>query len=171
MSISCQLVAKLWNMVFISLLAVSNQFGNPKAVYHYLSRSQIEASHPTEPTDPEGDPIISLTSAVLLLVLPIVISWAANLLLHSCVNTDFHKLSIKEKLIHLMSTTWFTLPVRRMGDRDQRHKGREVILGLLLAGLNLAGTSFALERTIQDHSGAFAMLCPVFQCVTVMLKQ
>merc|ERR1719495_419718 len=29
MSISCQLAAKLWNMVFISLLAVSNQFGNP----------------------------------------------------------------------------------------------------------------------------------------------
>ena len=58
-----------------------------------------------------------------------------------------------------------------MEDRDQRHKGREVILGLLLAGVNLAGTSFALERTIQDHSGAFAMLCPVFQCFTVMLKQ
>ena len=98
---------------------------------------------------------ISPTSAVLLLVLPILISWVANLLLHSCVSTDFHKVSTKEKLIHLLSTTWFTLPVRRMEDRDQRHKGREVILGLLLAGLNLAGTSFALERTIQDHSGGF----------------
>ena len=155
MSISCQLAGKLWNMVFISLLAVSNQFGNPRAVYHYLSRSQTEASHPTEPTDPEGDPIISLTSALHLLVLPILISWAVNLVLHARLNTDFHKLSTKEKLIHLLSTTWFTLPVRRMEDRDQRHKGREVILGLLLAGVNLAGTSFALERTIQDHSGAF----------------
>ena len=144
MSISCQLAGKLWNMVFISLLAVSNQFGNPRAVYHYLSRSQIEASHPTEPTDPEGDPIISLTSALLLLVLPIVISWAANLLLHSCVNTDLHKLSTKEKLIHLLSTTWFTLPVRRIEDRDQRHKGREVFWGLLLAGINLLGTSSVL---------------------------
>merc|ERR1711874_663386 len=46
----------------------------------------------------------------------------------------------KEKLIHLLSTTWFTLPVRKMEDRDQRHKGREVFWGLLLAGINLLGT-------------------------------
>ena len=32
------------------------------------------------------------------------------------------------KLIHLLSTTWFTVPVRRMEDWDQRHKGREVAL-------------------------------------------
>ena len=129
LSISFQLAAKLWIMVFTAFFTF---------VYSY--RDQI-----------------SITNAILLLVLPILIGWAANLLLHACHNTDFHKLSTKEKLIHLLSTTWFTLPVRGMGDRDQRHKGREVILGLLLAGLNLAGTSFALARTIQDHSGAFVI--------------
>merc|ERR1719323_1776299 len=89
-----------------------------------------------------GDPI-SLTNAILLLVLPILIGWAANLLLHARLKTDFHKVSTKEKLIHLLSTTWFTLPVRRMEDRDQRHKGREVFRGLLLAGINLLGTAAA----------------------------
>merc|ERR1712012_1197975 len=95
---------------------------------------------------------ISPTSPVLLLVLPIPIGWISNLLLHARLNTDFHLLSTKEKVIPLLSTTWFTLPVRRMEDRDQRHKGREVILGLLLAGLNLLGTSSVLYAVLFSSS-------------------
>merc|ERR1712012_170147 len=86
---------------------------------------------------------ISTTSAVLLLALPILIGWALNVLLQARLNTDFQLLSLKDKMIHLLSNTWFTLPVRRMGDRDQRHKGREMFFGLLLAGINLMGTSVA----------------------------
>ena len=86
----------------------------------------------------------TLTSSVLLLVLPIPIGWVTTILLHARLNTDFYLLSTKDKLIHLLSTTWVTLPVRRMGDRDQRHKGRETFFALLLAGLNLVGTSAAL---------------------------
>ena len=126
LSISFHLAAKLWIMVLVANSTFPNLGGH-----------------------------ISSKNAVLLLVLHILTGWFSNLLLHTRLNTDYHMLSTKEKLIHLLSTTWFTLPVRRMEDRDQRHKGREVILGLLLAGLNLAGTSFALARTIQDHSGAF----------------
>ena len=87
--------------------------------------------------------ILGVLGGVLLLVLPIPIGWASTILLHARLNTDFYQLSTKDKLIHLLSTTWVTLPVRRMGDRDQRHKGRETFFALLLAGLNLVGTSVA----------------------------
>ena len=63
-----------------------------------------------------------------------------------------HLLSLKDKMIHLLSNTWFTLPVRRMGDRDQRHKGREMFFGLVLAGLNILGTSVA--TTVVFSQGA-----------------
>ena len=120
LSISFQLAAKLWIMGWIAYCTFRETFVDT----------------------------ISPTSAVLLLVLPILTSWFSNLLLHARLNTDFHKLSTKEKLIHLLSTTWFTLPVRRMEDRDQRHKGREVFWGLLLAGLNLLVTSAALGAVL-----------------------
>ena len=59
---------------------------------------------------------ISISSAALLLLLPIVTSWILNILLHARLNTDFFKLSTKSKLVHLLSTTWITLPVRRLGE-------------------------------------------------------
>ena len=133
LSVSFQLAAKLWIMVLIAYFTFVDSYSYD----------------------------ISPTRAVLLLVLPILIGWAANLLLHSCLNTDFHKLSTKEKLIHLLSTTWFTLPVRRMEDRDQRHKGREVFWGLLLAGLNLLGTSAALGGSV---GGGVVSLLGLCQC-------
>ena len=84
-----------------------------------------------------------MTSDVLLLVLPIPIGWFFTILLHARLDTDFYLLSTKDKLIHLLSTTWFTVPVRRMEERDQRHKGRETFFALLLAGINLMGTPVA----------------------------
>ena len=86
---------------------------------------------------------ISTTTAALLVLLPILITWALNILLHARLDTDFFLLSTKSKLVHLLSTTWFTLPVRRMGERDQRHKGRELTFGCILAAINLVGTSAA----------------------------
>ena len=76
-------------------------------------------------------------------MLPILICWTSTILLHAVFKTDFWLLSTKDKLIHLLSTTWVTVPVRRMGDRDQRHKGRETFFALLLAGINIVGTSAA----------------------------
>merc|ERR1719206_1584758 len=119
LSISFQLAAKLWIMVWIA--------------YSTFIDSYIDDEREIDDISP--------TSAVLLLVLPILIGWIFNMLLHARLKTVFHLLSTKEKLIHLLSTTWFTLPVRRMEDRDQRHKGREVFWGLLSAGINLLGTS------------------------------
>ena len=84
---------------------------------------------------------LDVHSGVLLLVLPIPIGWVATLLLHKLMKTNFWLLSTKDKLIHLLSTTWFTVPTRTMGDRDQRHK--ETFFALLLAGLNIVGTSAA----------------------------
>ena len=90
-----------------------------------------------------------MTIGVLLLVLPVPIGWASTLLLHALLNTKFWVLSNKDKLIHLLSTTWVTVPVRRIEERDQRHKGREIFLALLLAGINLVGTSAAMVKAIQ----------------------
>ena len=118
LSISFQLAAKLWIMVLIGWLV----------------------------SLPGG--YIDLTSGVLLLVLPIPIGWTFTLLLQALLKTDFWLVSTKDKLIYLLSTTWVTLPVRRMGERDQRHKGKETFSALLLAGLNLVGTSAALVGTV-----------------------
>ena len=123
LSVSCQLAAKLWITVFIA----------------------VAASFPDEG--------IPLDSGVLLLLLPIPIGWASNILLHARLNTDFCRLSAKDRLIHLLSTTWVTIPVRRMGDRDQRHKGRETFFALLLAGINLVGTLAALAVTAAQQGG------------------
>jgi len=86
---------------------------------------------------------------VLLLVLPIPIGWVFTLLLHACLKTVFWLLSTKDKLIYLLSNTWVTIPVRRMEDRHQRHKGRETFFALLLAGFNLVGTFVALAIPAQ----------------------
>merc|ERR1719150_3667124 len=137
LSISCQLLAKLYIMVCIAYFT----FGSPT--------------------------VISPTSALLLLVLPILIGWISNLLLHARLNTDLHKLSTKEKLIHLLSTTWFTLPVRRMEDRDQRHKGREAVFALLLAGINSLGTSVAHLAITNSISGSAGFL--VYYCLLIVL--
>ena len=53
-----------------------------------------------------------MTSAVLLLVLPILIGWAATILLHVQLNTDFFML-----LLNLVGTsaTWAN-PVTRVSD-------------------------------------------------------
>ena len=86
---------------------------------------------------------ISIISAGLLLLLPIIAGWVSSILLHARLNTDFYKLSTKSKLVHLLSTTWFTLPVRKLGERDQRHKGREMTFGCILDAINLVGTAVA----------------------------
>ena len=132
LSISFQLAAKLSIMLWIAIAA---------------SVSPL----------PDSPTAITTTSAVLLLVLPILIGWALNLLLHTCLNTDFHVLSLKDKMIHLLSNTWFTFPVRRMGERDQRHKGREMFFGLLLAGINLMGTFVAVIVSSQEEPLTIAL--------------
>ena len=124
LSVSCQLMARLWTMVLIAAAVIV-----PGKIFY--------------DTNP-----ISLTSTVILLVLPIPIFWASTLLLHACLNTDFYLLSPKNTLIHLLSSTWITVPVRQMEERDQKHKGRELFFELLLAGINLVGTSAALAITI-----------------------
>ena len=86
-------------------------------------------------------PDISLTSCLLLLILPIPIGWAITVMVQDKFYPFFWSLSTKDKLIYLLSTTWFTLPVRRIEDRDQRHKGRESFVTLLLTGMNLFITS------------------------------
>ena len=119
LSLSCQIAARLSIMVIFSLSA-----SNPG--YPLFQHSTL-----------------TNTKAALLILLPIGITWTLNILLHARLDTDFFLLSTKSKLVHLLSTTWFTLPVRRMGERDQRHKGRELTFGCILAAINLVGTSAA----------------------------
>ena len=143
LSVSCQLAAKLWIMVLIARL--------------------LSLPEETSPLD--------LTSGVILLVLPIPIGWVSTLLLHKLLKTDFWLLSTKDKLIHLLSTTWVTLPVRRMGDRDQRHKGRETFFALLLAGINLVGTVTAavLALTYQYEGESYFITAKVILFLIVMI--
>ena len=101
LSVSCQLAAKLWIMVHIA---------------HALSGPQEDIGL-TWGDDYEVGIPLDMTIGVLLLVLPIPIGWASTLLLHKLLKTDFWLLSTKDKLIYLLSTTWVTLPVRRMGER------------------------------------------------------
>ena len=124
LSVSCQLMARLWTMVLIASAVIV-----PSKIFY--------------DTNP-----ISLTSTIILLVLPIPIFWVSTLLLHAWLNTDFYLLSPKNTLIHLLSSTWITVPVMQMEERDQKHKGRELFFELLLAGINLVGTSAALAITI-----------------------
>ena len=135
LSVSCQLAAKLWIMVFIAVAVVVRG---------------------------DGSISLDLTSGVLLLVLPIPIGWAATLLLHKILKTDFWLLSTKDKLMYLLSTIWFTFPVRRMEDRDQRHKGKETFFAHLLAGLNLVGTSAAVAIIINTPTTVLIMVPSVF---------
>merc|ERR1719222_636863 len=101
-----------------------------------------------------------MITALPLLVLPIFpVGWFSTLFLHAMLKTDFWLLSTQDKLIHLLSTTWVTVPVRRMEVRDQRHKGRETFFGLILAGLNLVGTSAALA-IMYDALTVFTVLLP-----------
>ena len=109
-----------------------------------------------------------MTSGVLLLVLPIPIGWFLTILLHARLDTDFYLLSTKDKLIHLLSTTWFTVPVRRMEERDQRHKGRETFFALLLAGINLVGTSAARTMTIGEGGPLIFVLRFFFSLVYIL---
>ena len=125
LSVSCQLMARLWTMVWIAVAEILPD----KILYH---------------TNP-----INLTSTVVLLVLPIPIFWAFTCLLHAWLNTDFYLLSTKNTLIHLLSSMWVTVRVRQKEERDQKHKGRETVFELILAGINLMGTSAALAITIE----------------------
>ena len=141
LSLSCQIAARLSIMVIFSLSA-----SNP--AYPLFQHSTL-----------------TNTKAALLILLPIGITWTLNILLHARLDTDFFLLSTKSKLVHLLSTTWFTLPVRRMGERDQRHKGRELTFGCILAAINLMGTIaagyvemfFPLERSIWEKVGDFCV--------------
>ena len=64
--------------------------------------------------------------------------------------------------MHPLSTTWVSLPVRRMGERDQRHKERETFFALLLAGINVVGTSTALViADLQDSLISLNSLCVI----------
>ena len=144
MSITCQLVAKLWIMVNISLLAAVPDQG--------------------------GNPVLSLASATLLLVLPVLVGWACNLLLNTLLDTDFFLLSNKDMLIHLLSTTWFTVPVRRMEVRDQNHKAKEIFFSLLLAGLILLATSVALLVKIITVTSYFDLtLLVLFMALIIVI--
>ena len=130
LSVSCQLMAKLWIMLFV-------------AVAFSLDTSFSRDS-------------LTMTSVVVLLVLPIQIGWIFTIFLQAQLKSD-SQLSTKEKLIYLLSTTWFALPVRRIDEHDQRHKGRDIFCALLLTGLNHVGTSIALAITA-GANGALVVL-------------
>ena len=91
---------------------------------------------------PTLDIWLSNTSASLLIMIPLFIHWVSLILLYARLNiVTFWRLSVKDKVLHLMSNTLLTLPVRKSKKEEQVHKAREIFWSLVLVGLNLIGTA------------------------------
>ena len=92
---------------------------------------------------------LSTTTAALLLFLPLIIHWTLLILLYARLNiVTFWRLSLKDKVLHLLSNTLVTLPVRKTGKEDQVHKAREILWSLVLVGINLLVTSLITSALI-----------------------
>ena len=95
--------------------------------------------------------IKSMTTASLLLALPLLLHWISLVWLYARLNINsFWRLSFKHKMIHLLANTWMVQPVRDSKSKDQIHKSREIVGSLLLTGLNLAITHTVTALLIED---------------------
>ena len=75
-----------------------------------------------------GAGIKSMTTASLLLALPVLLHWISLVWLYARLNINsFWRLSFKHKMIHLLANTWMVQPVRDSKSKDQIHKSREIL--------------------------------------------
>ena len=57
---------------------------------------------------------------------------------------------MKDKVLHLLSNTLVTLPVRKSREGAQVHKGRETFWSLVLVGINLLATTLITSALISE---------------------
>ena len=173
LSISLQLLARLLLMVPIAILALQTGFGWEWADKDYTETestiwADIRKKRSTGTWDgyewngrmgSDGLPLwmtrgppLSPTAASLLLILPLVIHWLFLILLWARLNiVTFWNLSLKDKLLHLLSNTMVTLPVRKTREGAQVHKARETFWSLVLVGINLLATSLITSALINEN--------------------
>ena len=58
---------------------------------------------------------------------------------------------MKDKLLHLLSNTMVTLPVRKTQEGTQVHKGRETFWSLVLVGTNLLATALITSALVNKN--------------------
>ena len=153
------MLARLLLMVPIAILALRGGFGVHEERVHE-ERVLEEEVYPLDPRrkrsieTPTGvaDAPLSTTTASLLLILPLTIHWALLILLYARLNiVTFWRLSLKDKVLHLLSNTLVTLPVRKTGKEDQVHKAREILWSLVLVGINLLATALVTSALVDTN--------------------
>ena len=92
---------------------------------------------------------LDATTASLLLTLPLVAHWALLILLYARLNiVSFWRLSLKHKIMHLLSNAMLTIPVRKTREGEQVHKAREIFWSLVLVGINLLLTALVTSALV-----------------------
>ena len=94
-----------------------------------------------------------VTTASLLLALPLLLHWISLVWLYTRLNINsFWILTFKQKMLHLLANTWTVQPVRDLKSENQIHKSREIAGSLLLTGLNLTITHTVMACLIEDNA-------------------
>ena len=152
LSIALQMLARLLLMVPTAILTLRGGFGVEEqeeftADLFDLRRRRRSIETPTEQNRTDGP--LDTTAASLLLILPLVFHWALLILLYARLNiVSFWRLSLKRKVLHILSNTLVTLPVRKTGKGEQVHKAREIFWSLVLVGLNLLVTALVTSALV-----------------------
>ena len=142
LSMTFQLGARLLLMVPIALMALP-------------SPEEAEGEFP-ELVYPPPEPSLTAKEASLLLLLPFFFHYISLLHLYARLNiTSFWSLSFKDKMLHLLSNTWVSIPVRSSLEDHQVHKSREQLWSLVLAGVNLTMTAALTTKYCQDGAARF----------------
>ena len=98
-------------------------------------------------TDPTEAPLSTATTAILIST-PLITHWVFLLVLYAWLNiASFWRLSLKKKMIHMLSNTLVILPVKKQKQK-QVHKKRELAWSLVLVGINLLTTALVTSAVI-----------------------
>ena len=165
LSIALQMLARLLIMVPTAILTLRGGFGVEEQWYDDifaeeelpageitadlfdLRRRRRSIETPTEENRTDGP--LDTTTTSLLLILPLVFHWALLILLYARLNiVSFWRLSLKHKVLHILSNTLVTLPVRKTREGEQVHKAREIFWSLVLVGLNLLVTALVTSALV-----------------------
>ena len=153
LSISLQLLARLLLMVPIAILTLRGGFGVIEEEDEITADlMDIRRKRSIGPSTRQTGAPLSPTTASLLLILPLVIHWMFLILLYARLHiVTFWSLSLKDKVLHLLSNTMVTLPVRKTQEGSQVHKGRETFWSLVLVGINLLATALITSALINKN--------------------
>jgi hypothetical protein len=160
LSIAFQILARIIIMVGIAQAALPDFF-------------QLQE----DDTDADAGPALGTSHATVLLALPIPLHWLAILLLHYWLEgSTFWLLPHRYRILHLLSNSWVTVPVRRIQEQNQVHKAREQLWSLVLALGNIVLTIIATAASMDTKKnwlpflvvfGLPAILCHIIGALFV----